>query len=131
MESRPALTIVFASLLGVGLLLLGLGSIWTMISDGSSSWTQEKADQWSKVSDRLEILSFAVHAPPGSEVSGRLGKPEEVKAEYDRVKLANEEFQAEFDNASNGPKRTAATLKWTGVAIAAVGAVGAFATRPK
>ena len=130
-ESRPALTIAFASLLAVGLLLLGLGSIWTMISDGSSSWTQEKADQWSKVSSRLEVLSFAVHAPPGSEVSGRLGKPEDVKAEYDRVKLANEEFATAFDEASNGPKRMAAKLKWSGVAIAAVGAIGAFATRPK
>jgi hypothetical protein len=130
-ESRPALTIAFASLLAIGLLLLGLGSIWTMISDGSSSWTQEKADQWSKTSNRLEVLSFAVHAPPGSEVSGRLGKPEDIKAEYDRVKLANEEFAAAFDEASNGPKRMAATLKWSGVAIAAVGAVGAFSTRPK
>lgn len=123
--------IAFASLLGVGLLLLGLSSVWTMFSDGSSRWTQEKADQWSKINDRLHLLSFAVHAPPGSEVSGRLGKPEDVKAEYDRVKQANEAFAAEFEEASNGPKRTAAKLKWTGVALAAVGVVGAFATRPK
>ena len=131
MESRHPLTFVFAVMLGIGLLLLGMSTIWTQISDGSSAWTQEKDDQWAKINGRLELVSFAVHAPPGSEVSGRLGKPEDIKAEYDRVKLANEEFAAEFDKASNGPKRMAAMLKWSGIALAAVGAVGAFATRPK
>jgi hypothetical protein len=102
-----------------------------MLFDGSSRWTEEKADLWSKTKDRLHILSFAVHAPPGTEIPGRLGKPADIKAEYDRVKLANEEFAAEFDEAANGPKRMAAKLKWSGAAIAAVGAIGAFATRPK
>lgn len=131
MESRPTLTIAFASLLGLGVLLIGLSLVWPMLFDGSSRWTEEKADLWSKTKDRLHILSFAVHAPPGADIPGRLGKPADIKAEYDRVKLANEELAAEFDAASNGPKRMAATLKWSGVAIAAVGAVGAFATRPK
>ena len=131
MESRHPLTIAFAVLLGLGLLLVGLSMVWTQIFDGSSAWTQEKDAQWTKTKDRLHVLSFAVHAPPGSERSGRLGKPEDVKAEYDRVKEANEAFKAEFDEAYNGPKRMAAMLKWSGVAIAAVGAVGAFATRPK
>jgi len=130
-ESRHTLSIVFAIVLGGGLALIGLSMIWPQIFDGSSQWTQEKADQWTKTKDRLHVLSFAVHAPPGAERSGRLGKPEDIKAEYDRIKLANEEFAAEFDEAYNGPKRMAATLKWSGVAIAAVGAIGAFATRPK
>ena len=117
------------SAIALGLLLLGLSQAWTSIYP--SSWTPEKAEQWATTKDRLHNLSFIVNAPEGSEAPRRHANREEAKREYDQVKATATKLQAELDGAIDGPKRVATILKWSGVVLLGVGAVGAYAAANK
>jgi hypothetical protein len=113
----------------LGLVLLVLSTFWVSISP--SSWTPEKAKQWAATKDRLHNLSFTVNAPPGSEPPRRHGSRDEAKAEYDRVKETATKLQAEFESAYQSPRTMATIMKWSGVGLLAVGAVGAYAAANK
>lgn len=113
----------------VGLLLLVLSTFWVSIYP--SSWTPEKAKHLATATDRLHNLSFTVSAPPGSEPPRRHASREEAKKEYDRVKETAIKLQAEFESAYQAPRTMASIMKWSGIALLAVGAVGAYAAANK
>jgi hypothetical protein len=108
----------------LGLVLYVLSFFWTQLFPGTSTWTPEKAEQWATVKDRLHNLSFIVNAPPGSEPPRRHPNYEAAKEEYDKVKAVAQQLQAEFESAYNAPRTTSTVLKWSGVGLFVVGAVG-------
>ena len=113
----------------LGLLLFALSHVW--VSLYPSSWTPEKAEQWAATKDRLHNLSFIVNAPPGSDPPRRHANREEAKREYDRVKATATKLQAEFDSAYDTPRAMAKYMKWGGVVLLTVGAIGAYAAAQK
>ena len=113
----------------LGLVLLVLSTFWVSIYP--SSWTPEKAEQWSTTKDRLHNLSFLVNAPAGSEPPRRHANLEEAKAEYERVKETATRLQAELNASIEGPPRVARIMKWSGLVLLAVGAIGAYAAANK
>lgn len=112
-----------------GLLMVVLSLFWVKLFPGNSSWTPEKAAEWAEVKDRLHNLSFIVNAPPGREPSRRQMDMAAVRNEYDQVKERSEQLKAEFTSAYDSPRTMSTVLKWTGLAIVAVGVVGGFAIR--
>lgn len=111
-------------MIGVGLLLVVLSSMWVTLFPGTSSWTEEKASRWAEVKDRLHNLSFIVNAPPGSVRMHGGRDYGEVKTEYDQVKAEAEQLRGEFESAYNSPRTTSMILKWTGISLAGIGIVG-------
>lgn len=120
--------IVFGAL-GLGLLLLVMGSLWTSLFPGSSSWTPAKAERWSEVKERLHNLSFIINRPASQSAGG--GTPDKAAAqeEYDRLRAEGDILVAEFKGAHETPNTTAKFLRWTGISLAAVGLVGWFAVK--
>lgn len=111
-------------MIGVGLLMLVLSSMWVTLFPGTSSWTEEKAARWATVKDRLHNLSFVVNAPPGS-VRMHAGRDYgDIKTEYDQIKAEAEILRGEFESAYNSPRTTSTILKWAGISLAGVGIVG-------
>jgi hypothetical protein len=119
-------TPIAISLIALGALLLVLSGVWTSIFSGESRWTSEKAARSAKVKERLYNLAFVLNAPggPSMQKGQDLGV---MKAEYEQLKKENDELNAEFKSASEGPKTTSGYLKWSGIAFALVGVVGWYA----
>ncbi len=122
---KPA--IVFG-LIALGSLLLVLSGVWTTISTGKSVWTPEKAARSSEIKSRLYNLAFVLNSPGGPSMhSGQdLGV---MQAEYEQLRKENDQLNADFKSASNGPKTTSTILKWSGISIVAVGIVGWYAVK--
>lgn len=114
---------VVFGLVGVGALMFALSLFWTSIFTGRSTWTPDKAEQWSEVKDRLHNLSFIVNSP---QPPRRHASREEAQAEYDKVKAMADQLRAEFEGAYHGPRNTATALKWTGVGFFVMGVVANF-----
>ena len=117
--------IVFG-IIGLGALLLLLSGLWTTINTGASVWTPEKAARSSDIKSRLYNLAFVVNAPgaPSMTKGQDLGA---MKAEYEKLRVENDQLNADFTSASEGPKTIAAILKWSGISVALVGIVGWYA----
>src|SRR5262245_52403158 len=116
--------IVFGAI-GLGLVLIALGGIWTSVFSGAGSWTPEKAGRSSEIKSRLHNLSFIVNSPrPNLQHGEDLG---EVKAEYEKLEKENAELNAEFTAATESPKTMATILKWSGISLAVVGLIGWYA----
>lgn len=114
-------------ILALGVLLLLLSGFWTTLFPGTSSWTLEKAQEWTKIKDRIHTLSFIVGNSP-SPVSMHSG-PETgaAKAEYDQLKAKHAEFSAEFTTIHDRPLLIAKILKWSGISLALIGVIGIYA----
>jgi hypothetical protein len=121
-------SIAFA-LIGLGILLLVLSSVWPRLFPGTSTWTPEKASRWAEIKDRLHNLSFLVNNPR-ARVSMHSG-PElgAAKAEYDRIKKEGEQLKAEFEAAAVRPSTVARVLKWTGISLAGLGIIGWYVVK--
>jgi len=111
-------------LIGVGILLLVLCSLWVKMFPGTSAWTAEKSEQWSEVKDRLHNLAYVVNNPSG-RVNMHSGRDRgDARAEFDKLKKESDQYAAEFQSAHDRPRTAAAVLKWVGIASAGLGIVG-------
>ena len=118
-------SVVVYSLIGVGLLLVVLSSVWNTLFPGTSRWTPEKATRSAEVKDRLHNLAFVVNAPkPNLQRGQDLGQ---LKAEFEQLKKENDALNADFSAASETPKTVATIFKWSGISLAAVGLIGWYA----
>ncbi|MGD9633837.1 MAG: hypothetical protein AB7G28_24685 [Pirellulales bacterium] len=116
-------------LLGLGFFLLLLSFAWSTIFPPTSTWTAEKQKHLTELKSRVHNLHFVVNNPESkSKVYGGTN-PGEAVEEYRRLKQEAEELMAEFQTAHDRPQTIATALKWTGIALAGVGAIGWFATR--
>ncbi len=50
-----------------------------------------------------------------------------MKAEYEKLRVENDQLNADFKSATESPKTTSTILKWSGISIALVGIVGWYA----
>jgi hypothetical protein len=51
----------------------------------------------------------------------------QAKAEYDKLKIENDQLAAEFSGVYDTPRTLATVLKWTGLSLALVGVIGWYA----
>jgi hypothetical protein len=112
--------------IGLGFLLLILSGLWSTLFPAASSWTQEKADHWIKVKQRLYELSPLIHGryrPHGGP------DPATIKAEYDSLQKENEQLSADYESTASRPNTIASVMKWSGMALAIVGIVGWYAVK--
>jgi hypothetical protein len=123
MKSSLALVAV-----ALGFILLIVGSLWSNFSSSNSSWTKEKADRLVKVKDRLIVLGGVVNATTPPRMHGGLD-PASAKVEYDALAKENETLNAEFEAAATSPKKTSKLLRWSGIALAAIGLIGYYAIK--
>ena len=52
-----------------------------------------------------------------------------MKVEYEKLRIESDQLNAEFKDATEGPKTTSSILKWTGISLALVGLVGWYAVK--
>jgi hypothetical protein len=117
---------VVSGLMAFGIFLFLLSALWTtVLFPPTARWTDEKAKRSIEVKGKLHNLAFIVNAPkPNLQKGQDLGQ---MKAEYDQLRKENEELNADFASAAETPKTVATFLKWSGLSIALVGAVGWYA----
>ena len=120
------LAVVFGSI-GLGFLLLVLGSLWTNLFRAESSWTEEKALRSTEVQTRLSNLGPLVKSTKPRMHAGP--DPGTLKAEFDALQKENEQLNAEFESAVDRPNTLAKILKWSGITLAIVGLIGWYAVR--
>lgn len=112
---------------GLGLLLLVLSFAWVSLFSGRSAFTDEKANRWGEVKQRLHNLAFIVNAPPGTIKMHSGPDIGQAKAEYDQLKIENDQLAAEFSGVYDTPRTMATVLKWSGLSLAIVGVIGWYA----
>jgi hypothetical protein len=118
---------VMFGILGLGVVLLLLSGVWVSIFSGESGWTPEKANRWGQVKERMHNLAFIVNAPPGTIKMHRGPDIGQAKAEYDKLKVENDQLSAEFSGVYDTPRTMSTFLKWSGVSLALVGVIGWYA----
>jgi hypothetical protein len=112
-------SVVAISVLGLGVLLLVLGGLWTTLFSGSSSWTEEKTARGGQVKARMNEVEHLLLRQPSNKAT--------LKAEMDALTKENDELNAEFTSANESPKAMSKYMKWTGIALALVGIGGWYA----
>jgi hypothetical protein len=90
---------IVLGVLGIGVVLVVLSGMWSTLFPATRNWTPAKEERWQAVKARIQLL------------------------------IENEQLKADFDSATNGPKRVAAMLRWSGISLACVGIVGWYAVR--
>jgi hypothetical protein len=74
----------------------------------------------------MHALSFVISGP--KQANPRTGQDSaSAKAEFDKLKLEDDELKADFSSAYDTPRTTSTILKWSGLSIAAVGIIGWYA----
>jgi len=112
-------------LMGTGFLLLVLSGLWPKMFPATISWTPEKANRSSEIKNKLHNMAFTVNSPKPSVRPGQdLAK---LKAEFEALKKENDELNAAFTSADQGPKTISKILKWSGISLAVLGVVGWYA----
>lgn len=126
---EPANTLAWRSVTAVVLLVAGLGFIaWSFIvanvSTGHAAWSQEQAREYQAASSKLHSLSheFALAAQSGNEPT--------VRDELRRAKSEYDELRGQLEIAMARPGRIAFWLRFAGLLLIAVGAVGLYWVRP-
>ena len=114
-------------ILGIGLLLLVLSFVWVKLFSGQSAFTDEKATRWGQVKERMHNLAFVVNAPPGTIKMHRGPDIGQAKAEYDKLKIENDQLAAEFSGVYDTPRTMSTVLKWTGLSLTLLGVIGWYA----
>jgi len=112
---------------GLGLFLLVLSFVWVNMFSGRSAFTDEKAHRWNEVKARLHNLAFYVNAPPGTIKMHSGPDLGQAKAEFDKLKIENDQLAAEFSGVYDKPRTLATVLKWSGLSLAVVGLIGWYA----
>ena len=111
----------------LGFLLLVASTLATRIFPPTSTWTEEKAARSAEVKARIAYLGGIVNSRRPRLHGGV--DPASAKVEFEALKKENEELNAEFQSAQDKPNTLARILKWSGIALAAVGIVGWYAVR--
>jgi hypothetical protein len=112
--------------IALGILLVVLSAAWTTIFPSSARWTPDKESHWQKVKGRMHTLSFVVSDPKQADVRSRQNATS-AKAEFDKLKLEDDELKADFSSAYDTPRTTSTVLKWLGISIAGIGLIGYYA----
>jgi hypothetical protein len=118
---------VALGILGFGIALLVLGTMWGQLFSGSTQWTDEKAKRSAEVKVRLVQLGVIVNSTKPTMHGGM--DPASAKVEFDALQKENEQLNDEFESAANSPKKTSKFLRWTGVGLALVGLFGFYAAK--
>lgn len=118
---------IAVSVLGIGLLFLVFGLIWTALFPARASWTAEKASRMSQVSGELNNLSAKLYAAQNRTYGGP--DPGTLKAEYDRLMSEHEQLKVDFETAAERPNTIARFFKWAGLSLAAIGVIGWYAAK--
>ncbi len=116
-------TIVIGTI-GLGLALFIISALWARLFPPTQSWTQEKAQRMSEVKARLNNLSFMINSPKNFHSGPDIGT---LKAESDSLLKEFEQLKTDFESATERPQTVASILRWTGLVLAAVGAIGWYA----
>ena len=98
---------------GLGLLLLILSFVWPSISDPNAGWT---ADQAQERGDAVAELHRQSYAPASDQALANA---------RDRMRQSDVAFQNALDQRS----RFVAILKWSGIALVAIGAIALVASK--
>lgn len=112
-------------LIGVGVLLLVLGTNWVRIQPPTSLWTEDDHNTLEQVEDEIvrQFRAFPPQEAERYEALLREGTFEGVPEPYAKAVQRRNTLHAERDIAMNRPKQIAATLHWTGLSLVAVGVV--------
>jgi hypothetical protein len=112
--------------IAIGFALLLLSGLWTSLFSSQSSWTDEKAQRSVQVKARMAYVGSKVNLAAGTKPGPDYPK---MKTEFDDLLKENDQLNSEFSAVHDQPGRTAALLRWSGIAIAVVGVVGWYAAR--
>lgn len=112
-------SVVAISVMGLGVLLLVLGSLWATLFSGASSWTEEKTARNSQVKARMNEVAHLVLRQTTNKAI--------LQAEMDALTKENDELNAEFTSATESPQSMSKYMKWAGIALALVGIAGWYA----
>jgi hypothetical protein len=106
-----------ALLLMIGLALVALSLAWPRLSDGSSTWTNEKAEAYQAASAEVHQRTMQMAATPPEEQT-RANKEALADAQTTYAGL-----RAELDDARTRPARLATILRFGGILLAISGAI--------
>jgi len=109
----------------VGFVFLFLSFAWGSLFPATSSWTPEKGARMSEIKARLNELSFKLDTPNAKIFKGT--DPAALKKEYADLNAEFDQLKTDFESAAVTPKTTSSVLKWSGIALAAVGIIGWYA----
>jgi hypothetical protein len=115
---------VVLGVLGIGLFLLLLSSMWASLFSTASKWTDEKAKRSADVKARMAYLGGIVNSPNGNRSAA---DREKAKTEFDALAAENQQLNDEFTSAAETPQTVSRIMKWAGVCLAAVGIIGWYA----
>jgi hypothetical protein len=114
----------------IGSLLVGLSFLWPVLFPPASRWTTEQAEEHSKAGALLHKLALGGHTEPKGNAHGK-PMPRASKDELDAARQRWEESKKALDSAKSAGHNTAAWLRWSGAALAAIGmATLAFSKDP-
>jgi hypothetical protein len=115
------------STIAVGILLLLASSLWSTIFPATNAWTEEKSQRHIEVQTRLSNLGPIVNTTTPTMHRGP--DPATLKAEFDALVKENQQLNAEFEAARDGPETKSSILKWTGIALAVAGLFGWYGVK--
>jgi hypothetical protein len=118
---------VVFGLIVMGFVLLILSSLWASLFPATSTWTEEKSLRSTEVKTRLSNIGPIVNGTAQSMHRGP--DPATLKAEFDALVKENQQLDAEFESATIRPQTASRMLKWSGIALAAVGLIGWYALK--
>jgi hypothetical protein len=110
-------------LLMIGLMLIGLSFVWPTMASSQSAWPNEKAEAYQAASANVHRLSM--------QMAGRTPQ-DQTRAHHEELANAQTNYAAlrtELDEARIRPARIATILRYSGILLAAGGAVWLFARR--
>ncbi|MCC7086326.1 MAG: hypothetical protein IT427_15085 [Pirellulales bacterium] len=133
----------FAVVLGLVLILLSL--LWPSVAGGRRAWTSADAEQFQAATLEYHQLKYQYHAAlsaakqqPSSTGSPSQRSPQntgvlaEAKNLSDRFAQVEERYlqlNDKLERAKSGGQNAATAMRWAGIAIIAVGALGLYSAR--
>jgi hypothetical protein len=115
---------VFAVLLGFGLCLVLASLFLTMFLNGRHVWTNDLARKYQAASQNYHAALHSAahsHAEPSA--------PEPPPDDLDAARRDYEQYQSLLTKAQTQGPRAAGILRWTGIALCAVGLAGFLLSR--
>lgn len=117
-------SVIVIGVIGVGILLLLLSTVWGSLFPATATWTDEKAERSAQVKSRMAYLGGVINNPAAR--SGGASDLAKSKEEFNALVEENEQLNNEFESAANTPQTVAKFLKWSGISLAGVGLIGWF-----
>lgn len=122
-------TILPASAVIVGLLLVALGFSWSSLFPASRVWTPEKNERKSELASEITRLRFAIVQAENNPNMQSGPNPAELKSTHLELKKEFDLLQEEFENARDSPGSTGSSVKWLGIILTVGGSLFVFANR--